>query len=78
MQETEDSILNQYRLEFKLFGIEVTFLPDAIEYVAEISENRKTGARSLVSEWENILTAIKMEYFWYELSRHFNPYDRIF
>lgn len=61
MQETEDSILNQYRLEFKLFGIEVKFLPDAIEYVAEISENRKTGARALVSKWENILTDFQFE-----------------
>ena len=61
MQETEDSILNQYRLEFKLFGIEVEFLPDAIEYVAEISENSKTGARALVSEWENILTDFQFE-----------------
>ena len=54
MQETEDSILNQYKLEFKLFNIEVDFSPAAVEYVAEISENRKTGARALVSEWEKI------------------------
>jgi ATP-dependent Clp protease ATP-binding subunit ClpX len=49
MQETEDSILNQYKLEFKLFNIEVDFAAEAVEYVAEISENRKTGARALVS-----------------------------
>ena len=48
MQETEDSILNQYKLEFELFNIEVNFTPEAVEYVAEISENRKTGARALV------------------------------
>ena len=61
MQETEDSILNQYKLEFKLFNIEVEFMPEAIEYVAEISENRKTGARALVSEWEKILTDFQFE-----------------
>lgn len=61
MQETEDSILNQYRLEFKLFNIDVDFSPAAVEYVAEISENRKTGARALVSEWEKILTDFQFE-----------------
>jgi len=61
MQETEDSILNQYKLEFKLFNIDVDFFPAAVEYVAEISENRKTGARALVSEWENILTDFQYE-----------------
>jgi endopeptidase Clp ATP-binding regulatory subunit ClpX len=61
MQETEDSILNQYKLEFKLFDIEVDFIPEAVDYVAEISENRKTGARALVSMWENILTDFQFE-----------------
>jgi len=61
MKETEDSILNQYKLEFKLFNLEVDFSTDAVEYVAEISENRKTGARALVSVWENILTDFQFE-----------------
>ena len=61
MLETEDSILNQYKLEFKLFDIQIEFTPEAVEYVAEISENRKTGARALVSVWENILTEFQYE-----------------
>ena len=61
MQETEDSILNQYILEFKLFNIEVEFLREAVEYVTEISEDRKTGARALMSDWENILTDFQFE-----------------
>ena len=61
MQETEDSILNQYNLEFKLFNIEIEFTKEAVEYVAEISENRKTGARALVSVWENILNEFQFE-----------------
>jgi ATP-dependent Clp protease ATP-binding subunit ClpX len=61
MQDTKDSILNQYKMEFKLFNIDVEFTPNAIEYVAEISENRKTGARALVSAWENILTDFQFE-----------------
>jgi hypothetical protein len=61
MQETEDSILNQYELEFKLFGIDLEFTPDAVEYIAEKAENKKTGARALVSVWENILTDFQFE-----------------
>jgi ATP-dependent Clp protease ATP-binding subunit ClpX len=61
MKNTEDSILHQYQLEFKLFNIEVEFTPDSVEYVAELAENRKTGARALVSVWENILTDFQFE-----------------
>ena len=61
MQDTKDSILNQYKMEFELFNIDLNFSPNAIEYVAEISENRKTGARALVSVWENILTDFQFE-----------------
>ena len=56
MLDTEDSILHQYQLEFKLFGIQIEFTAEAVECVAEIAENRKTGARALVSVWEAILT----------------------
>jgi ATP-dependent Clp protease ATP-binding subunit ClpX len=61
MQETEDSILNQYELEFKLFNIDLEFTPGAVEYIAEKAENKKTGARALVSVWENILTDFQFE-----------------
>jgi endopeptidase Clp ATP-binding regulatory subunit ClpX len=61
MRDTEDSILHQYALEFKLFGITIEFAPDAVEYVAGVAENRKTGARALVSVWENILTDFQFE-----------------
>ena len=61
MRDTEDSILNQYKMEFMLFNIQLDFTSDAVEYIAEISENRKTGARALVSAWENILTDFQFE-----------------
>ncbi|MGD8520054.1 MAG: AAA family ATPase [Desulfobacterales bacterium] len=61
MQETEDSILNQYKLEFKLFNIDIEFTEEVVEHVAEISENRKTGARALVSVWESILNEFQFE-----------------
>jgi ATP-dependent Clp protease ATP-binding subunit ClpX len=61
MQDTKDSILNQYKMEFKLFNIDLDFTSNAVEYVAELSENRKTGARALVSIWENILTDFQFD-----------------
>jgi len=61
MTETEDSILNQYMLEFKLFGIDIEFTDEAIEEVAKKAEKKKTGARALVSEWETVLTDFQFE-----------------
>ncbi|HLC16483.1 MAG TPA: AAA family ATPase [Thermodesulfovibrionia bacterium] len=61
MKETEDSILNQYELEFRLFDIQVEFKDDAIDYVASLAENKQTGARALVSVWEDILTDFQSE-----------------
>ncbi|RMD60193.1 MAG: AAA family ATPase [Nitrospirae bacterium] len=61
MKDTEDSILNQYELEFMVFGIDIEFTDDAIEYVAQRAENKKTGARALVSVWEDILTEFQFE-----------------
>ncbi len=61
MTDTEDSILAQYKTEFAVFGIDVDVADDAIDYVAEVGENSKTGARALVSVWENILTDFQFE-----------------
>jgi len=61
MSDTRDSILDQYRMEFNLFNIELELAPEAIDYVAEISENQRTGARALVSVWESILTDFQFE-----------------
>jgi endopeptidase Clp ATP-binding regulatory subunit ClpX len=61
MIDTEDSILDQYEMEFRLFDIELDIADDAIDYVAEVAENSKTGARALVSVWENILTDFQFE-----------------
>lgn len=61
MRDTEDSIIRQYELEFKAFGIDLAIKEAAIEYVAELAENKKTGARALVSVWENILTGFQFE-----------------
>lgn len=61
MRDTEDSIIRQYELEFKAFDIDLSIEEAAIEYVAEMAENKKTGARALVSVWENIFTGFQFE-----------------
>jgi ATP-dependent Clp protease ATP-binding subunit ClpX len=61
MRDTEDSIINQYESEFKAFDIELKIDEASIDYVAEMAENKKTGARALVSVWENILTDFQFE-----------------
>ncbi len=61
MRDTEDSIIHQYIEEFKAFGILLLVQDSAIEYIAKIAENNKTGARALVSVWENILTDFQYE-----------------
>lgn len=61
MTKTEDSILDQYKLEFKLFNIDIEFTQESIEEVALKAEQKKTGARALVSEWETILTDFQFE-----------------
>ena len=38
MNDTEDSLLKQYQLEFDAFGVDLQFTDDAIEYVAEKAE----------------------------------------
>jgi len=61
MRDTEDSIINQYEIEFKAFNIDLKIDEKAIEYIAELAENKKTGARALVSVWERILTDFQFE-----------------
>ncbi|MCO4783836.1 MAG: AAA family ATPase [Candidatus Cloacimonetes bacterium] len=61
MNDTEDSLLRQYQLEFESFGIDLQFTDDAIEFVAEKAERQKTGARALIGVWEDILTDFQYE-----------------
>ncbi|MGK7346737.1 MAG: AAA family ATPase [Candidatus Nitrospinota bacterium M3_3B_026] len=62
MTETEDSILEQYKFEFSLFGINLKFTEDALMWIAERGENKKTGARALVSVFEDLLTDFQFEF----------------
>ena len=48
------SVLKLIERKLVPIHIDLEILPEAVDYVAEIAENRKTGARALVSAWENM------------------------
>ncbi|HON45630.1 MAG TPA: AAA family ATPase [Planctomycetota bacterium] len=61
MEDTEDSIITQYKVEFQLFDIKLEVTSDAINYIAEEADSKKTGARALVSVLESILTEYQFQ-----------------
>ncbi|MDY4609182.1 MAG: ATP-dependent Clp protease ATP-binding subunit ClpX [Sphaerochaetaceae bacterium] len=56
--EPKNSIIRQYKASFKLDGVELEFLPEAVEAIAEKAIIQKTGARGLRSIVENIMMDI--------------------
>lgn len=56
--EPKNSIIRQYKASFKLDNVELEFLPEAIEAIAEKAIIQKTGARGLRSIVENIMMDI--------------------
>ena len=61
MKEPKNAILKQYETLFKLDGIELEFSDDAIDKIAELTVERKTGARGLRSIIEGILQRFMFE-----------------
>ncbi len=55
MKEPKNSILRQYEALFALDGVELQFEDDALERIAELTIERKTGARGLRSIIEGVL-----------------------
>ena len=53
--EPKNSIIKQYRASLKLDSVDLEFLPEAVEAIAEKSIAQKTGARGLRSIVENIM-----------------------
>lgn len=56
--EPKNSIIKQYTASLKLDKVELVFLPEAIEAIAEKSIEQKTGARGLRSIVENIMIEV--------------------
>jgi len=58
MTEPKNSIVKQYTRLFELDGVVLEFKPEALEAVADVTLERKTGARGLRSVLEGVLTEL--------------------
>ncbi len=61
MTEPKNSIIKQYQALFQMDGVSLTFEPAALERIAELTIERKTGARGLRSIIESILQPLMFE-----------------
>jgi ATP-dependent Clp protease ATP-binding subunit ClpX len=61
MLEPKNSIIKQYEVLFKMDGVELKFEKDALEKIAELTIERKTGARGLRSIIEGVLQPLMFE-----------------
>jgi ATP-dependent Clp protease ATP-binding subunit ClpX len=61
MLEPKNSIIKQYETLFKMDGIELVFEKAALEKIAELTIERKTGARGLRSIIESVLQPLMFE-----------------
>ena len=55
MTEPKNSVLKQYEELFRIDGAKLTFEPEALRAIAELTVERKTGARGLRSIFESVL-----------------------
>lgn len=58
LQEPKNALVKQYETLFAMDGVELQFQPEALERVAEVALERKTGARGLRGVLENVMTDI--------------------
>ncbi len=61
MKEPKNSVIKQYEALFKLDGIELVFEEEALQRIAELTVERKTGARGLRSIMESTLQKLMFE-----------------
>lgn len=61
MTEPKNSIVKQYEALFKMDGVELAFEQSALEKIAELTIERKTGARGLRSIIEGVLQPLMFE-----------------
>ena len=58
MTEPKNSVLKQYQRLFEIDGVTLSFDDDALKAIADLTVERKTGARGLRSIFEGILNDI--------------------
>ncbi len=61
MTEPKNSVIKQYEALFKMDGIELVFTEKALEKIADMTVERKTGARGLRSIIEGVLQRFMFE-----------------
>ncbi len=61
MTEPKNSIIKQYKALFKMDNIDLEFTPDALSKIADLTIERKTGARGLRSIIEGVLQKFMFE-----------------
>ena len=61
LKESEGSLLHQYEREFEAYGIRSSFDQSAIELIAQLASEEKTGARALMTVCEKLLRDFKYE-----------------
>lgn len=61
LKEPKNALVKQYQKLFKMDGVELVFDDDALERVADIALERKTGARGLRGVMEEAMTQIMFE-----------------
>lgn len=59
--EPKNSLIKQYVKLFEMDGVKLTFADDALEAVADLALERKTGARGLRAILESVMTPIMYE-----------------
>jgi len=61
LTEPKNSLLAQMKLQFAMDNVELDFAADALDEIAELALERKTGARALRSIVEKVLKLAKFE-----------------
>ncbi|MGN0299008.1 MAG: ATP-dependent Clp protease ATP-binding subunit ClpX [Lachnospiraceae bacterium] len=61
LTEPKNAITKQYRSLFQMDDVDLEFTPDALNEIAELSQQRKTGARGLRAIMETIMMDIMFE-----------------
>lgn len=61
MKCSEGSLIRQFEREFAAYGIEARFTDEAMREIAKRAADEKTGARGLVTAWEQVLREFKFE-----------------
>lgn len=61
LKEPKNAIVKQYVKLFELDGVKLSFTDEAMEAIAELATDRKTGARGLRSIIEGVMTKIMYE-----------------